>query len=355
MNDLRFTLKRGEPIAKISPTERKSLLFDSRNAKECTNRLKENPTKKPISVKDCITKQTYTEKEKATNNFFFYVKNILKYFDLTEKTLPHDFAPSETNPIIDQRQKAILFNTLCTIADRSGAKQRSMFLAAEIFDICVNKINPDKEHINLIGYACLLIAAKIEDIQSQSLEDFAFTCSRSLRVQDLIKAESDVLHALNFEAMRVLPFDYFVIFSRALRFNEKAHAHGLLLLSLISLNPELSAKSKRFLAFVACFVIAKMFYLKEFWGSVTTNGTTFYIICLENTGFTPITKRDLWQKTTSYTFSLRLEEIRDTAKKLASLLFTFSKAEFPGIYHRNLKREFTSSLKFYTIPKDGIK
>ncbi|CCF55537.1 hypothetical protein KAFR_0A00990 [Kazachstania africana CBS 2517] len=120
------------------------------------------------------------------------------------------------------------------------------FLCEEIVEIC---------HLQLIGIACLFIAAKYEEVYSPSIHSFAFETNGTYTVDDIKSAERYILQILNFDLNYANPLNFLRRLSKADNYDVQTRTLAKYMLEItlidfrfIGIVPSLCAAAAMFLS-----------------------------------------------------------------------------------------------------------
>lgn len=111
---------------------------------------------------------------------------------------------SELTPII----RFVLINWLIDVHGKFKLVPNTLFLTINILDRFLSKEDVDKKHIQLVTCSAMLIASKYEDIYSPEVKDFKYACNNAYSDEQFLRAEYEILRALNFDILNVTSFSF---------------------------------------------------------------------------------------------------------------------------------------------------
>eukprot|EP01096_Ripella_sp_DP13-Kostka_P013661 TRINITY_DN5969_c0_g1_i1.p1 TRINITY_DN5969_c0_g1~~TRINITY_DN5969_c0_g1_i1.p1 ORF type:complete len:472 (+),score=247.14 TRINITY_DN5969_c0_g1_i1:177-1418(+) len=83
-----------------------------------------------------------------------------------------------------------------------------------------------KKKLQLLALSSILVAAKFEEEWAPPIEDLLYTCDNSFELKEILKMESSVLTAINFNLTAPLPIHFYRRYSKAGRLESKPHTLG---------------------------------------------------------------------------------------------------------------------------------
>ncbi|KAF7816826.1 cyclin-A1-4-like [Senna tora] len=100
---------------------------------------------------------------------------------------------------VNSSMRAILIDWLVEVAEEYRFLPDTLFLTVNYLDryLSGNKIN--RKHLQLLGVACMMIAAKYEEICPPKVEEFCYVTDNTYSRNQVLQMESDVLRFLKFE------------------------------------------------------------------------------------------------------------------------------------------------------------
>eukprot|EP00602_Paraphysomonas_sp_CaronLab_P000164 CAMPEP_0185028868 /NCGR_PEP_ID=MMETSP1103-20130426/14929_1 /TAXON_ID=36769 /ORGANISM="Paraphysomonas bandaiensis, Strain Caron Lab Isolate" /LENGTH=404 /DNA_ID=CAMNT_0027563431 /DNA_START=234 /DNA_END=1448 /DNA_ORIENTATION=- len=87
-------------------------------------------------------------------------------------------------------------------ATSSTIEHSALCLGVHIMDDCLNRASVPRSKFQLLGCACILLAAKLEQIKVPSIADFVSIADRCFNRENMISMEQLVLDCINFETVR---------------------------------------------------------------------------------------------------------------------------------------------------------
>ena len=191
-----------------------------------------------------------------------YFNEFLETYCREEKTLEFKIKPNfmKNQQDINCRMRAIIVNWIIEVHDRFKLLPDTLFLSIIIFDRYMSIINNiDKNRLQLIGVASLLIACKYEEIFSPEVRDFICILDREYEREDLMEEENNILKILKFEVIYPSALRYYEILRIKFGIEEKYFKYGNFLLELCLLDCKFSKYMQAVIATTICFIVLKLF------------------------------------------------------------------------------------------------
>ncbi|XP_050363492.1 cyclin-A1-4-like [Argentina anserina] len=100
---------------------------------------------------------------------------------------------------IDARMRAVLIDWLVEVAEEFRLIPDTLFLAVNYVDRYLSGNAMKKQRLQLLGVACMMIAAKYEEIHVPEVDEFCYITDNTYFKDEVLQMESDVLNHLKFE------------------------------------------------------------------------------------------------------------------------------------------------------------
>ncbi|CEM28556.1 unnamed protein product [Vitrella brassicaformis CCMP3155] len=132
-----------------------------------------------------------------------YAKQI--YDDLVRKSAQfhlrarHGYFEGGSQPEVSSVMRTILVDWMVEVHKRFKLKQETLHIAITIMDRYFESKALPREHLQLLGASCLLIAAKYEEIFAPEVNDVVFVADNAFSAQQLRDFEMQLLDVLKFK------------------------------------------------------------------------------------------------------------------------------------------------------------
>ncbi|GMP79486.1 hypothetical protein CsSME_00035010 [Camellia sinensis var. sinensis] len=100
---------------------------------------------------------------------------------------------------INSSMRAILIDWLVEVAEEYRLVPDTMYLAVNYIDRYLSGNTMDRQRLQLLGVACMMIAAKYEEICAPQVEEFCYITDNTYFKEEVLQMESAVLNYLKFE------------------------------------------------------------------------------------------------------------------------------------------------------------
>lgn len=104
--------------------------------------------------------------------------------------------------------RALLVDWLVEVQIKFKLLPETLFLTINLIDRYLSKVSVDQDNFQLLGISSMLIASKYEEIYAPEVRDFVHICGKSYSKDQIIKMESEVLIALDFDVLTVSPYRF---------------------------------------------------------------------------------------------------------------------------------------------------
>lgn len=115
----------------------------------------------------------------------------------------------------------ILLDWICDMCSNFNLRRETSLLCHSLIDgfLSIENIAPCK--LQLVGMACLFVAAKFHEIYPPDAADYIYMCDNAYDEEELLQMETKVLNTLQFGICVVTPADFIERYCRAGGFNEE--------------------------------------------------------------------------------------------------------------------------------------
>lgn len=139
-----------------------------------------------------------------------YVNEIYSYLRIMEKEqdVKADYLAGQTE--ILPKMRAVLVDWMVGVHLQFHMLQETLFSTVAILDRYLQKeiASVSRKKLQLVGVACMLIAAKYEEIYAPEIKDFVYITDHAYSERDIQKMEIQVLSVLKFDLGRPLPLHF---------------------------------------------------------------------------------------------------------------------------------------------------
>ena len=136
-------------------------------------------------------------------------------------------------------------------------KENTLFLAIQIFDRYLSKVNLDTEQTELLLYTSFMIASKHNEIDYVNMKEAIKLSQDKFNKEQIIKMESDILSKLDFEILSPNMCEFFILFASFLNLNQSKINQGLYILNILLVDFHMLKYPNFILAFSVIKLITK--------------------------------------------------------------------------------------------------
>nr|BAC56853.1 cyclin A1 [Silene latifolia] len=177
----------------------------------------------------------------------------------TQKRPSTDFM-EQTQKDINASMRAILVDWLVEVAEEYRLVPDTLYLTVNYIDRYLSGNAMNRQRLQLLGVACMMIAAKYEEICAPQVEEFCYITDNTYFKEEVLQMESGVLNFLKFEMTAPTTKNFLRRFVRAAQVMNEVPAFqleclanyvaelSLLEYSMLKYAPSLIAASSVFLA-----------------------------------------------------------------------------------------------------------
>ncbi|XP_019196846.1 PREDICTED: cyclin-A1-4-like isoform X2 [Ipomoea nil] len=163
---------------------------------------------------------------------------------------------------INASMRAILIDWLVEVAEEYRLVPDTLYLTVNYIDRYLSGNLMDRQRLQLLGVACMMIASKYEEICAPQVEEFCYITDNTYFKEEVLQMESAVLNYLKFEMTAPTAKCFLRRFVRATQgFNE---ASSLQLEHLASYLAELSLLAYDMLCYSPSLVAASAIFLARY-------------------------------------------------------------------------------------------
>ncbi|CAM9550574.1 unnamed protein product, partial [Choristocarpus tenellus] len=164
---------------------------------------------------------------------------------------PYIFVGQDIKPSV----RSVLIDWIVEVCDQFHMSSRALFQVVELIDRSLSTLDIPRSKLQLLGCACVILAAKFEEIYAPTAEELAHISDNTYTRAEIIKMELEVARALSFRLSCVTPRCFFDRFCRAAGSNKREKSLVSYLLEILLLDyqavqllPSLKAAAALYLA-----------------------------------------------------------------------------------------------------------
>ncbi|DBA05035.1 TPA: hypothetical protein N0F65_000723 [Lagenidium giganteum] len=132
-----------------------------------------------------------------------------------EKYMPRpDYIGSIQNDI-NEKMRTILVDWLVEVGEEYELDSQTFHKAVNLVDRCLMKFKINRKQFQLLGCACMMIAAKFEEVYGPNVDEFVYISDQTYTAEEMLQMETKVLHALEYRVASTTCYCFMIRFSLA--------------------------------------------------------------------------------------------------------------------------------------------
>ncbi|KAK8684118.1 hypothetical protein V6N13_040152 [Hibiscus sabdariffa] len=100
---------------------------------------------------------------------------------------------------VNANMRAILIDWLVEVTEEYRLESETLFLTVNYIDRYLSSNSINRQQLQLLGVACMMIASKYEEISAPQVEEFCYVTDNTYWKDEILQMESAVLNCLKFE------------------------------------------------------------------------------------------------------------------------------------------------------------
>lgn len=94
--------------------------------------------------------------------------------------------------------RSILIDWMIEVLFKFKMRQETLYMTVNLLDRYLSQRQVTRQHFQLVGVACILIATKVEEIHQIRTKDLSYITDKAFSSQEIVAQESSILQVLNF-------------------------------------------------------------------------------------------------------------------------------------------------------------
>lgn len=127
-----------------------------------------------------------------------YIDDIYFHLRSSEKLFSPQISYMKNQRDINEKMRGILIDWLVDVHLRFKLVPETLFLTTTLIDRYLEKVEINRNKLQLIGVTSLFIASKYEEIYPPELKDFVDITDKAYSKEDILKTEYEILRTLDF-------------------------------------------------------------------------------------------------------------------------------------------------------------
>ncbi|ONK67106.1 uncharacterized protein A4U43_C06F15770 [Asparagus officinalis] len=152
----------------------------------------------PMEMSDSVIDVDENQKDPQLCSTFAH--DIYEYLHIVEtRTRPSTDYMERVQKDINTSMRSILIDWLVEVAEEYQLVSDTLYLAVNYIDRYLSGNEMNRQRLQLLGVACMLIASKYEEICAPQVEEFCYITDNTYFKEEILQMEAAVLKYLKFE------------------------------------------------------------------------------------------------------------------------------------------------------------
>ena len=228
-------------------------------------------------------KDTEKEKEKEKSNYRYldfnfqnsqeniafvgeYLEEIYMNLLLEESdsTIKPKMGYMNNQPEINEIMRAILIDWIIDVHLRFRLRQETLFMTIWLIDTYLSFAFVQREKLQLLGIACLLISCKSHEIYYPQHNKLIDMTDNAYTNEEMLVMENEILKKLNFFVVCPNPIDFYNILSKMFNFEKKQYYLGNYFIESALVNYQILKYSPSVIASSCAYLVMKYYRINGY-------------------------------------------------------------------------------------------
>jgi len=324
-----------------------SYLKGSRNeAKKKTETKSESIDVKLASTKISTEELPYENIDTETDEFNCpdYAESIFEYYRQRDNQFSvGDYIKDQ--PYINKQMRLLLVDWMVEVQQQLEFNHEILYLSVKILDLYLNHKRIEKEKLQLLGGAAMLVACKFEERMAPPLDDFIFVSDNAYDRNELVKMEIDILRTLEYDIGIPLSYTFLRRYAKCVKADMKFLTLARFILELSLQDYKFAPVKDSLKACAALYLALKM--------------ATRYESMAKNNGNMILTTDNLtdteWNSTLVHYTGAYLSDFIEYIPLLNNLVMTASASRYKTILKKYCHPVFYEVAKIPSLQESEIK
>lgn len=188
-----------------------------------------------------------------------YQGTIMCYLRAREPIYQINFQYLKKQQDISHKMRSILIDWIVDVCSKYRLLPQTLFMTVNLIDRYLAQKQVLRQHLQLIGVACLMIVGKFEEIYPPVLKDYVSVCDNAYTKEQILAIEADILVSLDFDITQTSSFSFLQLIQQKFQLDEKSFAFARYILENALLDIESLKYGNLFLATGALFLVNRIF------------------------------------------------------------------------------------------------
>ncbi|KAE9420728.1 hypothetical protein Angca_008055, partial [Angiostrongylus cantonensis] len=212
--------------------------------------LQQSQEKVAVVHPDIVGMEREYQYVEHSDQVYKYLLHLEKRSQIEENFMTH----SPSTP----KMRSILVDWLIQVHTRFHLLPETLHLTVYLLDVMLSRTKVDKEELQLVGVACMLVASKYEEMYAPDIHDFEYITDNTYTKKQILKMETKILIAAKFELSRPHSIAFLRWYSKEMKFGLRMHHMCKFLIEMAFLDCSLSPILPSRIACVCTFIASKL-------------------------------------------------------------------------------------------------
>lgn len=182
----------------------------------------ENLESKMATAKISSIEETYENIDTEVDEFNAndYAEAIFEYYRSRDRKFKvGDYIKEQ--PHINKQMRLLLVDWMVEVQQQLEFNHEILYLSVKLLDLYLNSKRIEKEKLQLLGGAAMLVACKFEERMAPPLDDFIYVSDSAYDRNELIKMEIDILRTLQYDIGAPLSYTFLRRYAKCVKADMK--------------------------------------------------------------------------------------------------------------------------------------
>jgi len=273
-----------------------------------------------------------------------YAESIFEYYRSRDKKFKiGDYIKDQ--PHINKQMRLLLVDWMVEVQQQLEFNHEILYLSVKLLDLYLNSKRIEKEKLQLLGGAAMLVACKFEERMAPPLDDFIYVSDNAYDRNELVKMEIDILRTLQYDIGAPLSYTFLRRYGKCVKADMKFLTLARFILELSLQEYKFASVKDSLKACAALYLALKMVVRYEMINKTTGN---ILITSTENLTATE------WNATLCHYTGAYLSDFIEYVPALNNLVMTASSSRYKTILKKYCHPVFYEVAKIPSLPESEI-
>ena len=182
----------------------------------------------------------------------------------SDSTIKPKMGYMNNQPEINEIMRAILIDWIIDVHLRFRLRQETLFMTIWLIDTYLSFAFVQREKLQLLGIACLLISCKSHEIYYPQHNKLIDMTDNAYTNEEMLVMENEILKKLNFFVVCPNPIDFYNILSKMFNFEKKQYYLGNYFIESALVNYQILKYSPSVIASSCAYLVMKYYRINGY-------------------------------------------------------------------------------------------